>query len=384
MMRTIQSTIVALGLALAVLATPGTAQAQGVPLIGVLRGSNTLVRFDSTNPSSIVSTVVITGLPAGDVVRGIDFRPANGLLYALVTPNSLTTQVQLYTINAVTGAATAVGPAVNVLTAGNFWGMTFNAVVDRVRIVNDFGANARLNPNNGALAGNDTTLTGGGSAAIDSVAYDNQVVGATTTTLFALHQGSSTLSLIGSPSGVPTSPNSGAITPIGPLGVTLIGTATALDFAPDGTLFAAFGSQGAGYSLYTVNTVTGAATAIGLIGGGAPLDSLAVANAGLAISPGSGTFTSQQRFDVAMLLNAPGRSVVGGSAIFDGFNATPYVASCVVVGHTATGLTTLRCPNFGGPLFGPGTHQFSVTLVLDNGSSVAASVTWLVVPSTEP
>ena len=174
------------------------------------------------------------------------------------------------------------------------------------------------------------------------------------------------------------------MTAIGPVGASLLGTATSLDFAPNGTLYAAFGFQGANYSLYTVNRATGAATAVGLIGTGAPVDSIAVANPGLTISPGSGTYTAQQRFDLALLLNAPGRAVVGGSAVFDGLNATGYIASCVVFGHTATGLTTLRCPNFGGPLFGPGTHTFSLTLLLDNGASVSDSVTWVVLASTEP
>ncbi len=92
------------------------------------------------------------------MIRAIDIRPANGVLYGLATPDSITTQVRLYSINQITGVATAVGPAVNVAMASGFWGMSFNAVVDRVRVVNTANANARLHPDTGALAANDTPL----------------------------------------------------------------------------------------------------------------------------------------------------------------------------------------------------------------------------------
>jgi hypothetical protein len=387
MMLKLRSTLrVVVGVVLAAGALwPAAATAQGTPIIGVLRGSNTLIHFDATNPSAILTTVPITGLAAGDVVRGIDIRPANGVLYALATPNMLTTQVRLYTVNPVSGAAVAVGPAVTVAPGGNFWGMSFNAVVDRVRIVNDFGANARLHPDTGSLVAQDTPLSGTTTPTVDSLAYDNQVAGATQTTLYALNTGGNQLARIGGVNGTPSA-NGGVVTNIGALGgASLLGTAVSLDFAPSGTLYAAYGFQGAGYSLYIVNTATGAASLVGLIGtGAAAIDGIAVANPGLTISPGSGTYTTQQRFDMVLLLNAPGRSVVGGLAVFDGINATGYVAGCVSVGHTASGLTTFRCPGFGGPLFGPGTHTFSVSLVLDNGGSVSASTTWNVLPSTEP
>jgi hypothetical protein len=377
--RTVAGLLIAAGLLL-----PAAAHAQSAPMIGVLRGANTLIHFDAANPAAILTTVPITGLAEGDVVRGIDIRPATGVLYALVTPNQLTTQVRLYTVNPASGAATAVGPAVTVAVGGNFWGMSFNAVVDRVRIVNDFGANARLHPDTGALVAVDSPLSGTATPIVDSLAYDNQVAGATLTTLYALNTAGNQLARIGGVNGTPSA-NGGVVTNIGVLGTaSLLGTAVSLDFAPSGTLYAAYGFQGAGYSLYTVNTVTGAATLVGLIGTGASaIDGIAVANAGLTISPGSGTYTAQQRFDMVLLLNAPGRTVVGGLAVFDGIDATGYIAGCVSLGQTGTGITTFRCPNLGGPLFGAGTHTFSVSLVLDTGASVSASTTWNVLRSTE-
>src|SRR5947209_8692354 len=45
--------------------------------------ASTLIRFDTASPSTIVSSVPITGLAGGETVLGIDFRPATGQLYAL-------------------------------------------------------------------------------------------------------------------------------------------------------------------------------------------------------------------------------------------------------------------------------------------------------------
>src|SRR4051794_22506774 len=71
---------------------------------------NSLLTFDSANPSSIISTVSITGLGALESIRGIDARPATGQLYALgITDNGLTRAGQIYTINPASGVATAVG-----------------------------------------------------------------------------------------------------------------------------------------------------------------------------------------------------------------------------------------------------------------------------------
>jgi len=360
---------------------PATASAQGTMLLGVVRSANTLVLFNSSNPSLIVSTIPITGLTAGEVIRAIDIRPANGVLYGLATPDGVTNQLRLYTINPLTGVATAVGPAVSSVISGNFWGMSFNAVVDRVRVVSSTNANVRLHPDTGALAANDTPLTLTGRT--DSVAYDNQFAGATQTTLYAIDTGTSRLIRIGGPQGSP-SPNTGVTTEIGPLGITQDGFTSTLDWAPDGTLFGVLRSGGQ-FVLYTIATTTGAASIVGAIGNGTlMIDSLAVGAAGLTITPATGIYTAQQRFDVVLLLDAQGRSIAGGSAIFDGFDVTGYIASCATPGHTASGLTTIRCAGFGGPLFGPGNHTFTVNLSLNTGEVVSATVNWNVLPSTEP
>jgi Domain of unknown function (DUF4394) len=46
-----------------------------------LSGPN-LVSFDLANPT-VGDTILITGVAAGETLVGIDFRPADGLLYGL-------------------------------------------------------------------------------------------------------------------------------------------------------------------------------------------------------------------------------------------------------------------------------------------------------------
>lgn len=360
------------------------AWAQGVSqtLIGLAQGTNTLIRFNSATPGTLSGTLPVTGLVAGDTLKSIDVRPATGALYAIAT-DATNTQVRTYTIDMATGVATAVGGPVTLPTAGALWGMSFNPTVDRIRLVNDQDENARINPDGGALAGDDTNLSPG-TVTVDSVAYDNQFAGATTTTLFALNQATNSLATIGGVGGTP-SPNGGLVTDIGALGVTFAGSPTGFDIATNGAAFAALRLAGGAQALYTLNLTTGAATLVGAIGDGTlTLDALAVVDPSLALSPGTGTFTSRQRFDLVLLIDPQGRALTSGTATFNGVDVTPFVASCIVPGTTSTGMITFRCPNLGGPVTGPGVHTLQVRLVLSDGSPIQSTVRWTVIPVVEP
>ena len=71
-------------------------------LIG-LTNVNSLVTFDSATPGTLIgSAVAVTGLTAGDVLVGIDYRPATNTLYGLGRVSS-----QLYTIAYTPGGSTA-------------------------------------------------------------------------------------------------------------------------------------------------------------------------------------------------------------------------------------------------------------------------------------
>ena len=59
--------------------------------------TQTLVRFNSSTPGTIDSGVAISGLQQNEQLLGIDFRPANGQLYALGSFSNL------YTVDINTG-----------------------------------------------------------------------------------------------------------------------------------------------------------------------------------------------------------------------------------------------------------------------------------------
>jgi hypothetical protein len=377
---------------LAIVVAAARADAQTHTLWGLINGANTLVRFNSATPGTIDQTLPITGVLTGETLRGIDFRPATGQLFAIAT-NAAGDRIRVYTINLTTGAATSFGPLIGEsapITPGQQWGMGFNPVPDRIRVVNEAGENLRLNPNDGTLSADDTNLNSPSSPppVVDSSAYDRQFGGATQTTLFAINRATNSLAYQGGLNGAgPGGPNGGAITPVaGTLGITLnAGSPTALEVATNNVMFAAMRPTGGSAGLYTINTTSGVATLVGVIGTGAQdINSLAVVDPSFMISPGTGTFSSRQRFDLVLLFNLLGRTISSGTVTFNGANVGAALASCIVPGTGAAGLQTLRCANLGGPVLGPGTHVFDINLVLSDGSQLRRSVTWTVLPVTEP
>lgn len=248
-----------------------------VETIFALTTGNGLVSFSSGAPNAAGVATPITGLAAGETLLGIDFRPANGLLYAL------SNQSRVYTINTATAAATPVGgaPFAPALAGVNF-GFDFNPVPDRIRVVSDADQNLRLNPSNGALAGLDTNLTfatgdanANANPNITGAAYTNNFAGTTTTSLYGIDSALNILALQGSIGGSPVSPNTGQLTTVGPLGVDP-GDEVGFDIAPvTGAAFASMTLAGVS-TLTTINLATGAATVIGPIGGGQTIRDIAI------------------------------------------------------------------------------------------------------------
>jgi hypothetical protein len=198
----------------------------------------------------------------GEDLQGIDFRPANGQLYGLGSTS------RLYRIDLTTGLATQVGasPFAVALSGTNF-GFDFNPVVDRVRVVSDADQNLRLNPSTGTLAAMDTALSytvgdpnAGADPKIVGAAYINNVVSATTTTLYGIDSNLDILT-------IQNPPNNGTLTTIGPLGFDTSG-AVGFDIASTSTAFASLSVSGL-VELFTINLATGAATPVGSIGTGA-------------------------------------------------------------------------------------------------------------------
>jgi hypothetical protein len=257
-----------LGLAALAIAAP---TASAVPMVAATPG-NGLLFFDSASPSA-TNSVSATGLGVNESIRGIDARPKTGELHVVTatTASAANSVAWSYVIPRYRGQALAAGQTSGAIAG---WadvpaGWDFNPVVDRSRLVNINDENARINPFSGALAGNDTDITPAAATTLVGAAYDRNVDGAAATTLFAIDRGGSELVRLGGVDGLP-SPNSGAATPIGPLGPALNQLSDAgFDIAPDGTAFAALTDDADDLTrLYTINLATGTATALGLIGSG--------------------------------------------------------------------------------------------------------------------
>lgn len=250
-------------LAASVFAVSTAAHATPITVVTV---ANNLVTFDSTTPGTVSAPLAITGLQPAENLLGIDFRPANGMLYGLGSTS------RLYTINPTTGAATQVGAAGAFALSGTAFGFDFNPTVDRIRETSDADQNLRLNPNDGTLAGTDGALNPGNPTIVGS-AYTNNVAGALTTTLYGIDSNLDQLF-------VQNPPNNGTLTMVGPLGFN---TSDFVGFDISGVTGVAYASLtapgAASSSLYTINLTTGAATLIGTIGGGAPVTGLATAAA---------------------------------------------------------------------------------------------------------
>lgn len=242
----------------------GAAQAELIYGVTVPGASTNLVSFDSAAPGTQATIGTITGIIAGHTLRGIDFRPSTGQLYAMSTDAGGGIG-QLYTIDLTTGAATTVGGTIALTgSTSTRVSMDFNPVVDALRVVTGTGQNFRVNPNTGALIAQDTNISG--TPLIAGVAYSNNLVGATQTTLYAYDFISDSLGTIGGINGVP-SPNGGVFSAIGGSGITTFNAALGFDISGDsGVAYISVddsNTPGFNAEFFSVNLATGAFTQIG-------------------------------------------------------------------------------------------------------------------------
>jgi hypothetical protein len=245
-------------------------------ILYAITNANHLIEFDSATPDTLLHDTPVTGLGAGESVVGMDFRPATSQLY-LLTKNAGGVGA-LYTVNLQTAAATfliaiTADPAdvTSPYTTlnGSSFGVDFNPVPDRLRVVSDTGQNLRINPGTGLVI-TDADLNPG-TPTVAAAAYLNSFPGATLTTLYDIDANTDEL-LIQNP------PNSGTLTSVGALGVNTDGTVGFDIGGPNNDAFAALRVGGA-TQLHRINLDTGAATLVGAIGDGSAL-------AGFAMSPG--------------------------------------------------------------------------------------------------
>lgn len=230
-----------------------------------------LVSFKGSKPGKLTGTMKISGIQSGEKILGIDFRPATKMLYGVTNQN------RLYTINTATGAATAVG-TLSAVPGGSIYGVDFNPVPDRLRVVSDADQNLRINPAD-AVAVTDKPLTfnaadanNGKNPNVAASAYTNNFAGTKTTTLYNID---STLDVLLTQN----PPNDGVLNTVGKLGVNITANAGFDIVSNDGgnMAFAALQIEGEKNSkLYSINLTDGTAKLIGKIGAKSPLVGLAV------------------------------------------------------------------------------------------------------------
>ncbi len=231
--------------------TPPTTPPPPATTVGdvvALTASNRLVSFDRATPGAIRTNVLVTGLQSGENLVGIDVRPADGMLYGVGSTG------RLYTLDAATGAATnksrLTADAADTTQpftelAGTSFGVDFNPMADRLRIVSNTGQSLRINVDTGATTTDGSINGGAANAAISASAYTNSFAGTGSTTLYGIDSANSTLY-------TQNPPNDGALAKPVPLGVT-IGAANGFDIDARTNMGYLVATVGGARNLYGVN-----------------------------------------------------------------------------------------------------------------------------------
>jgi hypothetical protein len=233
-----------------------------------------LVSWNSASPSSLLSSLPITGLPANEIIRAIDFEeayfPGNQRIFALGTGNNQ--YANIYSIDPFTAVATQLPPSI--------------ANPDIVRGV-DYGFHSSpvslwsVTDNGGVLSGHNRTLNSGAAQA--SLAYGAGDVSAGFVPHLVHFEDRSFISDLAIDTARDTlvritgSSNPRIVQTIAPLNADFDDEG-GLDLdVLGGVLYASLQPAGQTQSnFYSLNHTTGALTLIGPIGGGAVIRAMSV------------------------------------------------------------------------------------------------------------
>jgi hypothetical protein len=225
--------------------------------------SNRLISFDRASPATLRTNVMVTGLQSGENLVGIDMRPVDGMLYGVGSTG------RLYTLDPVTGAATsksrlAADPAdtTDAFTAlaGTNFGVDFNPMADRLRIVSNTGQSLRINVDTGATTTDGSINGGAANTAISASAYTNSFAGTGSTTLFGIDAVNNTLY-------TQNPPNNGTLANPVPLGI-VAGAVNGFDIDARTNMGYMVATVGGARNLYGVNlaATSAPATLVGALG----------------------------------------------------------------------------------------------------------------------
>jgi hypothetical protein len=229
----------------------------------ILTAGNRLLSVNRDAPGTVRTNMPVTGLQSGENLVGIDFRPADGMLYAVASSG------RLYTIDTASGAATlkstlsadaADTSAPFTSLSGADFGVDFNPAADRLRIVSNTGQSLRINVDTGATTTDGNINGGAANSAITASAYTNSFAGTASTTLFGIDTANDTLY-------VQNPPNNGTLATPVPLGVDA-GSANGFDIDARNNSGYLVATVSGARNLYSVNlaATSGAATLVGALG----------------------------------------------------------------------------------------------------------------------
>ncbi len=226
-----------------------------------LTSTGRLVTFNRADPA-LDTAIAISGLQSGETVVGLDVRAGGATHGQLI---ALGSTGRIYSIDPTSGAATLkstlaadAADTSEPFTAlsGTEFGVDFNPVTDRLRVISDTGQNLRIDVDSGATV-TDAALA---AAGISGAAYTNAFASACRTRLYYIDTATDQLLTT-------DDPNGGATTVVGPLGVDASAAGDLeIATAADGTNSAyAVLVVGGVPTSYQVNLDTGFAVSLGAV-----------------------------------------------------------------------------------------------------------------------
>ncbi|TDR87244.1 DUF4394 domain-containing protein [Enterovirga rhinocerotis] len=237
---------------LALLAVGLAAGAARAEMVAALVGDDTIAMVD-TNAKKVTGSMKVSGISG--TILGIDVRPADGMLYAVISDGHIVTIDK-------SGKAAVKSKLETMLPAGVMATVDFNPVADRLRVIGSDGTNLRVNVDDGKVVKDgslkfaDADTMKGKTPKVVAGAYTNSMKGAKETVLFDIDASGTLLKQ--------APPNDGVLNTVGPMGMS--GDGVAFDIASDGK-----GGNSAwvmaGDTLYSVDLATGKGTKAATIAG---------------------------------------------------------------------------------------------------------------------
>ncbi|HSW13395.1 MAG TPA: DUF4394 domain-containing protein [Solimonas sp.] len=295
----------------------------------VITANPRVISFNRASPATTRTSKPVTGLLTDETLVGADYRPVDGKLYAVLR-GPAGSRVAL--LDPATGALSVpVSLSVALDPEATAFGVDFNPVPDRLRVVSSTGQNLRINVVDGVTAVDGTlkldrrTATTTDISGISGAAYSNSFKEACRTTLYYLNSSSDMLL-------TSADPNAGTVFNVGSLGLDAgeingfdVVTGTGTDGLPTNIGMAVLSSGGGAPTLFSIDLGTGAATAVGAIAGLSAGEQLVTLTDGIAPSPtkqARGELAVQTASNKLLTINrgAPAKACTGPVAV-SGLNA---------------------------------------------------------------